>query len=81
MGILIHLAPGHKRWQAPLVLAALVLVVDSISLADDAGAVEPRFEITSNEYMLIKPVDGSPMSGLDQVEKYYVDLIHAIAER
>jgi len=34
-----------------------------------------------NEYMLIKPVDGSPMSGLDQVEKYYVDLIHAIAER
>ncbi len=34
-----------------------------------------------NEYMLIRPVEGSAMSGLEEVEKYYVDLIYALAGR
>ena len=34
-----------------------------------------------NEYMLIEPAPGSGLSGLAEVEKYYVDLVHAIAEQ
>jgi len=34
-----------------------------------------------DEYMLIRPVDGSPLTGLGDVEKYYVDLVYALAER
>jgi acetylornithine deacetylase/succinyl-diaminopimelate desuccinylase-like protein len=33
-----------------------------------------------NEYMVIEPALGSPIAGLAEVEKYYVDLIHALAE-
>jgi len=33
-----------------------------------------------DEHMLIFPVDGSPLSGLDEVEKYYVDLVYALSE-
>jgi acetylornithine deacetylase/succinyl-diaminopimelate desuccinylase-like protein len=32
-----------------------------------------------DEYMLIDPVEGSGLSGLDEVEKYYVDLVYALA--
>lgn len=49
MGILIHSAAGHKRWPLIIILLALTLVVDGISLADGAGAVEPRFEITTDD--------------------------------
>lgn len=33
-----------------------------------------------DEYMLIEPPEGSPLSGLDEVEKYYVDLVYALSE-
>lgn len=33
-----------------------------------------------DEYMLIEPTEGSPLSGLAEVEKYYVDLIYALSE-
>ena len=49
MAILIHSSPGRKQWPVILVLAALTSVVDGISLTDDAGAVEPRFEITTDD--------------------------------
>jgi acetylornithine deacetylase/succinyl-diaminopimelate desuccinylase-like protein len=32
-----------------------------------------------NEYMVIEPAEGSGLSGLAEVEKYYVDLVHALA--
>ena len=32
-----------------------------------------------DEYMLIDPAEGSGLSGLDEVEKYYVDLVYALA--
>ena len=32
-----------------------------------------------NEYMVIEPADGSGLSGLDEVQKYYVDLVYALA--
>jgi hypothetical protein len=33
-----------------------------------------------DEYMLIEPAEGSALSGLDEVEKYYVDLVYALSE-
>lgn len=33
-----------------------------------------------DEYMVIDPVDGSPIAGLAKVERYYVDLLYALAE-
>lgn len=33
-----------------------------------------------NEYMVIKPRPGSPIAGLADVEKFYVDLLYALAE-
>lgn len=38
-----------------------------------AGAHAP------DEYMVIEPVDGSPVAGLADVEKYYVDLLYALS--
>ena len=32
-----------------------------------------------NEYMVIEPAAGSGLSGLDEVQKYYVDLVYALA--
>lgn len=32
-----------------------------------------------DEYMLIEPAEGSPLSGLGDVEKFYVDLLYALA--
>ncbi len=33
-----------------------------------------------NEIMLIYPKEGSPVAGLDEFEKAYVDFIYALAE-
>ena len=33
-----------------------------------------------NEYMVIEPRNGSTIAGLAEVEKFYVDLLYAIAE-
>ncbi len=33
-----------------------------------------------NEYMVIEPAAGSPIAGLAEVEKYYVDLVYALAQ-
>jgi len=33
-----------------------------------------------NEYMVIEPKSGSRVAGLAQIEKFYVDLLHALAE-
>ena len=38
-----------------------------------AGAHAP------NEYMVIEPAEGSPIAGLAEVEKYYADLVYALA--
>jgi acetylornithine deacetylase/succinyl-diaminopimelate desuccinylase-like protein len=38
-----------------------------------AGAHAP------NEYMVIEPASGSKIAGLADVEKFYVDLLHALA--
>jgi acetylornithine deacetylase/succinyl-diaminopimelate desuccinylase-like protein len=32
-----------------------------------------------NEYMVIEPAEGSPIAGLVEVEKYYADLVYALA--
>jgi acetylornithine deacetylase/succinyl-diaminopimelate desuccinylase-like protein len=32
-----------------------------------------------NEYMLVEPVAGSGIAGLAEVEKFYVDVLHALA--
>jgi acetylornithine deacetylase/succinyl-diaminopimelate desuccinylase-like protein len=34
-----------------------------------------------NEFMLIEPVAGSRVAGLAQIEKFYVDLLYALAEK
>jgi hypothetical protein len=33
-----------------------------------------------NEYMVIEPKAGSKIAGLAEVEKFYVDLLHALAQ-
>jgi len=33
-----------------------------------------------NEYMAIAPKAGSPIAGLAEIEKFYVDLLFALAE-
>jgi acetylornithine deacetylase/succinyl-diaminopimelate desuccinylase-like protein len=45
------------------------------SLGHGSGAHGP------NEYMVIRPRDGSPIAGLAEIEKSYVDLLFALAER
>jgi acetylornithine deacetylase/succinyl-diaminopimelate desuccinylase-like protein len=34
-----------------------------------------------NEFMVIEPVAGSKIAGLAQIEKFYVDLLYALADR
>jgi acetylornithine deacetylase/succinyl-diaminopimelate desuccinylase-like protein len=34
-----------------------------------------------NEFMVIEPIAGSKIAGLAQIEKFYVDLLYALAEK
>ncbi len=54
-----------ERLKLPLVLG---------SLGHGSGAHAP------DEYMVIKPSDGSRIAGLPQIEKAYVDMLYALAE-
>lgn len=61
-------APYHvftKRLRLPVVAGGL---------GHGAGAHAP------NEYMVIEPKAGSRIAGLAEVEKFYVDLLHALAQ-
>jgi hypothetical protein len=34
-----------------------------------------------NEFMVVEPAPGSRIAGLAQIEKFYVDLLYALAEK
>lgn len=61
-------APYHvftDRLQLPMV---------SGGIGHGSGAHAP------NEYMVLEPVPGSGIADLAQIERFYVDLLHALAE-
>lgn len=45
-----------------------------------AGMGHGSAQHAPNEYMVIKPKEGSNVAGLAEVEKFYVDLLYALAE-
>lgn len=45
-----------------------------------AGLGHGSAQHAPNEYMVIKPKEGSKVAGLAEVEKFYVDLLYALAE-
>jgi acetylornithine deacetylase/succinyl-diaminopimelate desuccinylase-like protein len=53
----------------------LKLPMLAVGLGHGSGAHAP------NEYMVIEPAKGSPVAGLAEVEKFYVDMLYALADR
>ena len=53
-----------QRLELPLVMGGL---------GHGSGAHAP------NEYIVINPAEGSSVAALARIEKYYVDLLHALA--
>jgi acetylornithine deacetylase/succinyl-diaminopimelate desuccinylase-like protein len=53
----------------------LSLPMIAIGIGHGSGAHAP------NEYMVVEPVAGSRVSGLANIEKFYADLLYALAER
>jgi acetylornithine deacetylase/succinyl-diaminopimelate desuccinylase-like protein len=51
----------------------LKLPLVPVGLGHGSGAHAP------NEYMVVEPKPGSRVAGLADVEKFYVDLLHALA--
>ena len=45
-----------------------------------AGMGHGSAQHAPNEYMVIKPKQGSKVAGLAEVEKFYVELLYALAE-